>query len=101
MALKSHWSKKLPGFDTPAEIANAYIKVATVTGSKEYASAVVFVYAEKPVIAKNPDEQIPFFPVDEATFHFTPSVSSEAKNFIAQAYEHLKTLPEFDGATEC
>jgi hypothetical protein len=23
------------------------------------------------------------------------------KNFIAQAYDHMKTLPEFAGATDC
>jgi hypothetical protein len=30
---------------------------------------------------------------------FFPSL--EGNNFIAQAYEHLKTLPEFEGAEDC
>ena len=30
---------------------------------------------------------------------FTPSL--DGKNFIAQAYDHLKTLPDFSGATDC
>ena len=29
------------------------------------------------------------------------SVESGSLNFIAQAYAHLKTLPEFAGATDC
>ena len=32
-------------------------------------------------------------------FFFTPTF--EGKNFIAQAYDYLKTLPEFEGATDC
>ena len=29
------------------------------------------------------------------------SVDANSTNFIAQAYEYLKTLPEFAGATDC
>ena len=32
-------------------------------------------------------------------FNFVPNL--EGQNFIAQAYEHLKTLPEFAGAEDC
>lgn len=32
---------------------------------------------------------------------FTPSVAADAENFIRQAYMHLKSLPEFAGATDC
>jgi len=35
----------------------------------------------------------------QVNFHFVPNLSGE--NFIAQAYAHLKTLPEFAGATDC
>lgn len=28
-------------------------------------------------------------------------INLEGKNFIAQAYDHLKTLPEFAGAEDC
>lgn len=34
--------------------------------------------------------------IDEATYVFTPSMSGE--NFFKQAYQHLKTLPEFSTA---
>jgi hypothetical protein len=32
-------------------------------------------------------------------FVFAPNL--DGPNFIKQAYEHLKTLPEFDGAVDC
>lgn len=32
---------------------------------------------------------------------FTPSIEDGAKNFVAQAYLYLKTLPEFAGAIDC
>ena len=32
-------------------------------------------------------------------YSFTPNL--DGQNFIAQAYNHLKTLPEFSGATDC
>ena len=32
-------------------------------------------------------------------YHFAPSMNDG--NFIAQAYAHLKTLPEFAGAADC
>ncbi len=31
--------------------------------------------------------------------YFAPELDRE--NFIKQAYEHLKTLPEFEGAEDC
>lgn len=34
-------------------------------------------------------------------YDFKPSVADGSTNFIAQAYEHLKTLPEFADATDC
>lgn len=34
--------------------------------------------------------------------YFVPlSVEDDAPNFIKQAYLHLKTLPDFEGATDC
>ena len=35
------------------------------------------------------------------SFMFTPDMTDGAKNYRAQAYEHLKTLPEFSGAIDC
>ena len=67
---------------------NCYIKVATVSGNKDSISCCVNFQKDK-------DEQF----LDSRSFTFTPSMSGG--NFIAQAYAHLKTLPEFAGATDC
>jgi len=65
-----------------------YIKVESVAGDKANIKAAVTFK-------------------DEATgehlmrkeYNFVPSMDSG--NFIAQAYGHLKTLPEFAGAADC
>jgi hypothetical protein len=65
-----------------------YIKVETVAGDKASIKAAVTFK-------------------DEATgeylmrkdYNFAPSM--DGGNFIAQAYLHLKSLPEFDGAADC
>lgn len=37
--------------------------------------------------------------VEEQDFSFKPTL--DGGNFIEQAYNHLKTLPEFAGSTDC
>jgi len=37
--------------------------------------------------------------VSVKSYGFVPNM--DGKNFIAQAYDYLKTLPEFAGATDC
>jgi hypothetical protein len=37
--------------------------------------------------------------IERKVYEFTPNL--EGANFIAQAYDHLKTLPEFSGAIDC
>lgn len=37
--------------------------------------------------------------IEEQDYSFKPDLSGA--NFIAQAYNHLKTLPEFSGSTDC
>jgi hypothetical protein len=66
---------------------SAYVKVESIIGDKKQISVnVSFV-----------GDNIRF------TKHYCAPVSLEngAPNFIAQAYEHLKTLPEFADATDC
>jgi hypothetical protein len=68
-------------------VFNAYIKVVFVSGDKnEAVASVVFNDNENKI---------------EKQYRFTVSTSEFSKNFIAQAYNHLKTLPEFAGATDC
>lgn len=65
-----------------------YIKVEKVSGGKESVRAHVS-YSDVDTKDK----------VTEKTFDFSPSM--DGGNFIAQAYAHLKSLPEFAGAVDC
>jgi hypothetical protein len=67
----------------------AYIKVNDIYGDKNQFTANVNFKGDRDNGSFNKQYQIP------------ASVESNSKNFIAQAYEHLKTLPEFSGATDC
>ena len=75
-------------FGDDKQFSNAYIKVDFLSGSKAEMRVAVGVYKQKE--GKQIDSQ-------QATF--VPDLSGG--NFIAQAYEHLKTLPAFAGAIDC
>jgi hypothetical protein len=64
-----------------------YVKVENIRSNKERASAQV--------LFKN--DKIEFF----KNYSLDVSVADGAPNFIKQAYEHLKTLPEFVNAEDC
>lgn len=64
---------------------NAYVKVERVTASKDSASVdVSFTEGEKKT---------------SSSYTFKPNL--DGGNFIKQAYDHLKTLPEFASAQDC
>ena len=67
---------------------NAYVKVKALTGNKLSMRIDVEIHKDAEGIV-----------LDHRHYSFTPDLNG--KNFIAQAYEHLKTLPEFAGATDC
>ncbi len=69
------------------QVSNGYLKVADFSGSK---SGIGFVLAYKTSAEHDA--------IKVEQFNFVPNMDS---NFIAQAYAHLKTLPEFSGATDC
>jgi len=75
-------------FGLMSTIENAYIKVTNVTGNKEKINAAIG-------FCKAQGENA-FF---SKTIQFVPDLAG--RNFIAQAYDHIKTLPEFDGAVDC
>ena len=78
--------------DTPwgIKVGNAYCRVETVwIDSKNSISFLVRAYVD----TNNPT----FF--DEQ--RFTCKYSIDGENPIKQAYEYLKTLPEFADATDC
>lgn len=88
MAIKTNFIIKIAGADTHATVSNAYCKVESVTGDKNFVVADIGVYS-----------------ADQATKvtamrkTFTPIM--DGKNFIAQAYEHMKTCEEFKNGEDC
>lgn len=75
-------------FGQEIQIADCYIRVSRLDGEKtslnfsvDYLNGAAFVKRE--------------------VFQFCPSVDNDAPNFIKQAYEYLKTLPEFADAVDC
>lgn len=68
-------------------VSSAYCRVADVSLSKDTMSFSLWLYADK--------EKAPF---EKKTF--TSAYDLNGSNPIKQAYEHLKTLPEFAGATD-
>jgi hypothetical protein len=74
--------------DTTTTTPPLYIKVESVFGDKANVKASVTFTNE------TTNEQLM-----RKEYNFVPSMDSG--NFIAQAYGHLKTLPEFAGAADC
>lgn len=66
---------------------SAYIKVTSISGNKEKLTAFVNFQSDAQQYTKQ--------------YEIPVSVESGSANFIAQAYAHLKTLPEFVGAVDC
>ena len=66
-------------------IAECYIKVVSVSGDKENVAAKVEFTSPNVSGAR--------------TYVFAPLMDGD--NFIKQSYEHLKSLDEFAGATDC
>jgi hypothetical protein len=88
MALKQTITLR-DSFDEMREIPNAYIKVHAVSGGKEQMVADVIFFRDSADGKR----------LKNAGYVFKPSLDGD--NFIKQAYNHLKTLPEFSSAQDC
>jgi len=75
-------------FGVEVTFENAYIKVVYINGSKDTLNAYVCAYDKKDGVQLNSSA-------------IQCSLSLEGKNFIAQAYDHIKALPEFANAIDC
>jgi hypothetical protein len=87
MAFRKDWTKAVNGFGE-LTLRNAYCKVTEINGSK-YNLFVTLSVQNKEIDSV----------VDTRVYNFVPSL--EGENFIAQAYDYLKTLPEFANAVDC
>ncbi len=85
MALRKDTEKSVEGFSQPLIAENAYWKVQYVFGGKTRVEVKAEAFHNDVIIA-------------EFKTSFTPSM--DGSNFIQQAYEHLKTLPQFSGAED-
>ncbi|NDD54341.1 hypothetical protein EBZ39_10770 [bacterium] len=77
-------------FGEKSLIQNCYIKVETVRASKARCFATVMFYKEN----RN-------WLLMTKEIAFDGDFSRNSTNNIQQAYEHLKTLPDFTDATDC
>lgn len=75
-------------FNEPSTFPDAYIRVEKVETTKQSSTALVATYkeAEGQFLVSN-------------LYGFVPDLTGA--NHIQQAYEYLKTLPEFANATDC
>ena len=74
--------------ETTASTPPLYIKVENVSGDKTNVRAfVVFI------------DEIKNQQIIRKDYSFIPNMQGD--NFIRQAYQHLKALPEFAGAVDC
>lgn len=85
MALKKLHQKKISGFDQVVE-APAYWRIDSIDGNKNSVNIKANAYVNN-------------VQVDGFSALFVPDL--DGTNFIKQAYEHLKSLPEFAGAVDC
>jgi hypothetical protein len=79
--------------DIGVDLPEAYFKIASIAGSKLGAVINVDVYANYIASTSNAKQ------IESMQFTFTPSLKKG--DWDAQAYEHLKTLPEFASAVSC
>ena len=75
-------------FGESSEFNDAYVRVDRVEATKHLATAFVGYY-------KSGGEDF----LVSLSVSFEPDL--DGPNFIKQAYEHLKGLPEFEGAEDC
>ena len=78
-------------------IAGCYWKIEVnngITGGKTKLKARMNCFKNQTIADTNNDKYCDF------DFEFIPDLSANADNFIAQAYEYAKTLPEFSGAVD-
>lgn len=65
-----------------------YIKVEKIVGGKNSVRATV-IYVDSDTKDK----------IAEKTYEFIPTLDGD--NFIRQAYEYIKSLPDFEGSEDC
>ncbi len=89
MALKMNFTQNLSGATQQVITKDAYWRVMDIAGNKNELLVKMEIRE-----SANAPAAIGLFP-----FSFVPS--NEGGNYTLQAYEHLRTLPQFVGAIDC
>ncbi len=84
--------KLVDNFGVEVDLQDCYIRVASLHGTKTSMTASVDIYAK-------PKGEFPTVWLTNQKHQFEPRL--DGPNFIVQAYGHLKTLPEYQGAVDC
>lgn len=76
-------------YNTEVVLPNAYHKICRINGNQDEMYIEITAYTDQTKTKE----------IIKKTFLFVPNL--EGKNFIAQSYDYLKTLPEFADAVDC
>ena len=76
--------------NTPTIVPSAYMRVSKIEGNKSEIQITVCAFSDATAAVL----------IGKKQYRFLPSLTS-SENFIAQAYQHLKTIPEFADAIDC
>jgi hypothetical protein len=76
------------------EVESPYARVDSLSGSKYSISISLYYYVSQKAFQSGATNFM------QDIFAFQPSVDDGSKNFIKQAYEHIKSLAEFSDAID-
>jgi hypothetical protein len=91
MALKQTLKLK-DNFGIEVDLIDCYVRVNSLHGTKTTMTANVDVF-------KKSEGEYPAVLLANEKHEFAPRL--DGPNFIVQAYNHLKTLPQYQGAVDC
>lgn len=75
-------------------VEQAYARIDNVVGNKNGLTVYLNYYVNAEAANSHP-------PFMQTVHLFTPSQDDASVRWDKQAYEHIKQLPEFDGALDC
>lgn len=78
------------------EIPNAYVKISYLDGNKTGITLYLNAYVDQDTM----NAGRPVIEGYSANYYFVPTTGTGATDFITQGYNYLKTLPDFQGATD-
>ena len=90
MALRTTWTKSQPNYEGHLTAVDSYCRITSASANKTTACAEVIISTQPSTGAKQ---------LDRFTINFEHDL--DGANIIKQAYQFLKTLPEFSDATDC